>query len=295
MIHVLYLVALTDYAEDRRAIFYSVSSAIIDYRLYFVVIISLARCLTSSQVTRSPFFITLLAFVWKLIDTSPGSQEFCFYLLFFAYFQLFLHLLLPVSPCLVLLLPESLFFPLSSMLFNLLIEVIVPVFLFFFPIFVVLLIVIIAYFEIPFLPIFLTFDIPHEAAWVIVFYILCLLSLIILVLMFYVSVISATRSSSTPVQTGVPLPWNLYGPRVASSVRLYFFASVRHYSTPFFFPAPFNLIPFVLVTVPSLVLRICHQTKAATWLHVQVKPVLWRFIALHLGLLFGVVWGWRRS
>lgn len=289
------MMALTSYIQDRRAIFYNdVANSLVDYRLYFIIIQSAARSLRASQTMRSPSFLTFVAFIWKLLDTSHGSHEFCFLLFMFAYFQHILHLLLPLPPSLSVLFPTSATFPLSVILFNLLVDVVGLVILFFLPIFVALLLILARYFRIPFFVLTSTFASPDEA-WMAIFYIFCALWLIMLLFIFYLSIISAVSPSSTAVHMGPPLPWDAYGPRVSSSTRWWFFTCVRHYSVPHFFPAPFNLLEIAFVYLPSLLLRLCRQVHWASWLQEWVKPQLWRFTALPLGLIFAGTWGWRRA
>lgn len=252
VIHLLFVLAFTSYLLEQRSIFRDDSFGdLIDYRVYFIVIQSAARSLTSSQLSRAPFFITFLAFIWKLIDSAPGSSTFCFFLAQLSYFMHVMSLLLPLPASPVLLFPRSASLRLSSMLLDLLVEVLAPVILFIFP--VSILFFFMAVFL--FLAVFL---------FTMAFYAL------------YLAFISALRSS---------------GSRHAQ----YFFRIVRHYSEPNFFPAPLNLLSFVLVSLPSYALCLCRQRRMAARLQETVKPFLWRLIAMPWGLLFGIAWLWRRS
>jgi hypothetical protein len=64
------------------------------------------------------------------------------------------------------------------------------------PIFVVLLIISAKYFRIPFFPFTTMTFIPPDAAWMVEIYLLGLLVLIMLILVFYLNVISASRLPS---------------------------------------------------------------------------------------------------
>jgi hypothetical protein len=298
-IQILVFIALTSYLSEHGSIFSNYYASLIDYRVYCIVVYSAARCLTSSPLasSRSPFLVTFVAFVWRMLDTSPSTYSYCLMLLTLALFQHALFLLLPQPPSLLLLTPHSALFPLSSMLLHLLTDVVGPIILFFIPIFFALVVVLAMAFEIPFLTndFFIPLQTGSEVMTIVIFYIICTLFVIMLIFIPYLIAITACNSSLAVAQPGVPASWNAYGPRAGLAIRQHFYLALRYYSSPYFFPAPLNLVPIFFIALPCVGLRLIRQRRAAQRLEDIVKPILWNVLVLPFALLFGVVWGWRRS
>lgn len=118
---------------------------------------------------------------------------------------------------------------------------------------------------------------------------------IIIVLLILIStglLIMHKPSSTSPEQSCDP--WDRYSQAVGHCARRVFIRVLTDYSTPYFFPAPFNLLQVILIRLPAAIL---HWTGGVKLQMVQdAEAILWRCtIGLVAMLVEGICLIWRSS
>lgn len=89
-------------------------------------------------------------------------------------------------------------------------------------------------------------------------------------------------------------PWDRYSKPVGLRARRIFIRALTDYSTPYFFPVPFNLLQVLLIRLPSGVLHWTAGVKLRVVYHAEA--VLWRVTVGPIAMLVEVVsLIWRSS
>ncbi|KAL5533676.1 hypothetical protein ACEPAG_136 [Sanghuangporus baumii] len=282
-----YLVILAHYLM-RPMPLYPSDPPRIDYHFYCIVIYSACRILRDSwsSATHGTFILTLVTLL-SALPYMPRRQENSFNVLLFCFFMHVVQLLLPFSPSISLLAPRSVTYTVALMLRNLFAVVLIPALTFFIPIIFALLLILVASLNEIFMRVtgLATFDLFLFTAWCSGLLFTCLTA--------YMTLSTSSLAPAKFHHPDVPASWNSYGPNVGISLRHRFCRLVSAYSRPHFFPAPFNLIPVVLVYLPRGILFIFRDKYLRARLKTTVEPVVWRIFVMPLTFIFGIVWLWR--
>lgn len=255
-----------------------------------LVLYSASRIVKEGRNAPIPFYLTFFALL-PFFPLAPKAYDFLyFHILLIAFGLHIIQLLVPHPPSAVLFVPSTAELPLSVMLQYLFESILIPVIAFFLPLFILSLYLIASSISIPFT--LSTFspapDATRDAILTLAFVILIL---------FFGLLASMTLQAPSFHAKSVYVPrntksWDTYGPTIGLSVRQTFFASIFYYSQPFFFPAPLNLIHFILVSVPFHSFRMIGRERQALRLKHLLETTLWCMLVIPLAVPFGVVWLW---
>lgn len=248
----------------------------------YIVIYSLATVL-EDPVTCLPFFLVFLCFVVSRAPV-PGEISYTLTLLAILLNILQLHLPHPSSP--IHLLPPRDILPLSTFLLDGFTTISVPVILFFAP----LLIISSYLLSSALVDTFLTINLepaPMEARAMFLSFSAFVLLLTISSLAF------AILSFSQPVQgnSGPIDRWDRYSLRAGLKSRKIFVRTVAKYSSPSYFPVPFNLFPLVLVRIPQIIVFLLRKSEWITAFD-KLEMALWSVLVLPFSCVLAGFWLW---
>ncbi|KAA1468652.1 hypothetical protein DENSPDRAFT_771304 [Dentipellis sp. KUC8613] len=287
-----YLALLANYIlhpPDRPII--ATASGVVGGREIVLLIYSFSLLLRPNKPHIIPSILVILAFMSSL-PSAPFAGETPYTILLFALVLhvLILHLPRPPSPNFFLAPDISL--PLSTLLWYEFSRTLFPVLLFYLPAFLIssyLLSVAIAdsfpHFP-PGIMVFTSSPMETRQALLIlwgIIYFLILASAALLVL-FSASLLSLPKRPSST--------WDRYSRPVGLSARRIFAATVTAYATPHPFPPPFNLLWFVFIWLPTIMLRV-FGVKVPVMAQ-TVERTLWRCTVGIVGLVVAGLWLWRR-
>ncbi|KAI5119066.1 hypothetical protein M0805_001525 [Coniferiporia weirii] len=265
-----------------------------DYRSYCLMIYAASRILRGPRSTPISFYCIILAFI-SALPSTPEENDSSYALLLLGFLLHIIQLLLPYSPSPVFLAPRTFVFPLSVIFHNLVANVLTPAFLFFLPVFLILFFLLsfsVADMVLALGDLTTALD-PAPASTRAA---LTLLFLILLVLfcclVAYMVLYSPSHPPSTNSGPWVPKSWDAYGPNIGLSVRQHFLQSVSVCSDPYFFPAPLNLLWFILVRLPHKVLHLFRQGHLAARVSGTLEPVLWRLVVVPPALVLASIYAW---
>lgn len=248
----------------------------------FVVIYSLAAML-GEPAASLPFLLVFLCFV---ISRAPSPGETSYSLTLFAILLIILQLHLPYPSSPVHLLPPRDILPLSTFLLDGFTTISVPVILFFAP-----LLAISSYLLSSALAdIYPTLSLkpaPMEARTVF-------LSFSAFVLLLTISSLAFAILSSSQLAQGTAGPtdrWDRYTPRIGLESRKVFVRTVAKYSSPSYFPVPFNLASLVLARIPKIFISLLRKPE---WIgaFVKLERALWSVLVLPLSCVLAGFWLW---
>lgn len=251
---------------------------------------------SGSRIIKEPrkapvsFYITFLVLLASF-PLKPEAPDFPYITALLLAFGLhIIQLLVPLPPSPVLVMPSHLQFPLSDMLQHLFDSILLPVFAFFLPVFILTLFLLANSLSFPFtLNAILPAPAATRDAMLTLFFVLFILFLGLITQMIL-------QTSSVHVKSGFgaanPTTWDAYGPTVGFSVRQSFFISASSYSQPFFFPAPLNLLRFFLISIPQHIMCLLGWKVRALQLRKVLETTLWCMFVLPFTVPFGVFWLW---
>ncbi|KAJ3719694.1 hypothetical protein C8R42DRAFT_722406 [Lentinula raphanica] len=262
---VAFLILLVLYVLDPpRPAFYSLPLESIGSREIILIVISISAIL-HSWPTSVPFALTLLAFIVKLPST-PLPSDFAFNLLLLSLALLLIQLYLPFPPNPFLLFRPDLSLPLAVLIVNRVFGTILKVVSFFLPI----LLLSVVFLSVALSDVFLLIDLaPAPMQTRELFLILAVSNFILMVLAVLVLVSTSTFSRETKS------PWDRYSIAIGRRARIEFYNSVIQYSKPYPFPPPFNILYFVLISIPTYVLP---HFDISTSFFFALQKNLWRII-----------------
>lgn len=248
----------------------------------YIVVYSLAATLEEPTACL-PFLLVFLCFVSSRAPV-PGETPYTLTILAMLLNVLQLHLPYPSSP--IHILPPQDILPLSTFLLGGFTRISVPVILFFAP-----LLVISSYLLSSALAdVYPTLSLkpsPMEARAMFLSFSAFVLFLTVSSLAF------AILASSQPAQgTSDPTDrWDRYSLRVGLESRRIFVQKVAKYSSPFYFPVPFNLLSLVLVRVPQFFVLLLRKLEWITSFK-KLEAALWSVLVLPLSCIVGGFWLW---
>ena len=222
--------------------------------------------------------LILLAFVFTLpSEPLPGSLTFVFLHLALIVHVVSLHL--PYPPSIVYLLYPSISVPLSSLLVQSAIRLLLPLMLFFLPALLFATCLVSA--SLTYSPPFFVNEVPMDTR--ASFFLLFVLVVSASLFSFSVSLSATDMSLPTSAE-----PWDRYTPVVGRSARKMFYRAVARYTGHTFFP-PFNVL--LLITVIPAFFR---QLLGYPRLHVlkEMQMFLWRISVGILAVVVGCIWLW---
>ncbi|KAF9654324.1 hypothetical protein BDM02DRAFT_3182136 [Thelephora ganbajun] len=248
----------------------------------YVVIYSLATIL-DEPATCLPFFFVFLCFVvsWAPV---PGETLYTLTLLAILLNIFQLHLPYPSSP--IHLLPPRDILPLSTFLLDGFTTISLPVILFFAP----LLIISSYLLSSALADVFPTINLkpaPMEARAMF-------LSFSGFALLLTISSLAFAILSSGQLAQGNSGPadrWDRYSLRVGLESRRIFIRTVAKYSSPSYFPVPFNLLSLVLVRIPQILVLLFRRSEWTTSFK-KLETALWSVLVLPLSCILGGFWLW---
>jgi len=244
-----------------------------------IVVYSLAASL-GEPATCFPFYLVSLCFAISR-GPIPGEASYTLTLLAILLTTLQLHLPHPLSP--IHLLPPQSILPLSTFLLDGFTTVSAPVVLFFAP-----LLAISSYLLSSALADVLSLKpAPMEARAMFLFFSGFVLLLAISSLAF--AVLSSGRLSQG--NSGPTDRWDRYSLRVGLESRRIFVRTVRKYTSPSYFPFPFNILPLVLVGIPQIIILLLQKSEWIARIH-KLETVLWSVLVLPLACVLAGFWLW---
>ena len=248
----------------------------------FIVIYSLAAIL-EEPTTGFPFLLAFLCFV---VSWAPSPGEVSYYLTILAIILTILQLHLPHLSSPIHLLPPRVVLPLSTFLLDGFTTISAPVILFFTP-----LLAISSYLLSSALAdVYPTLSLkpaPMEARAMF-------LSFSAFALLLTVSSLTFAILSSSQLAQGTTGPtdrWDRYNPRVGLKSRKIFVRTVARYSSPSYFPVPFNLLSLVLVKIPKVLVLLLRKSE---WIEgfEKLETALWSLLVLPLSCVLAGFWLW---
>ena len=252
------------------------------FRGVYIIIYSLAATL-EEPVTCLPFFLVFLCFV---ISRPPVPGETSYFLTLLAILLNILQLYLPFPSSPIHLLPPRDILPLSTFLLDGFTTISVPVFLFFAP----LLIISSYLLSSALVDTFTTISLkpaPMEARTMFLSFCAFVLFLTIASLTFAI----LSSSQLTQGNSGPTDRWDRYSPRVGLESRRIFVRTVTKYSSSFYFPVPFNLLPLVLIRIPQTLILLLRKPEWITSFK-KLETALWSILVLPLSCILAGVWLW---
>ncbi|KAJ3990532.1 hypothetical protein F5890DRAFT_21836 [Lentinula detonsa] len=246
--------------------FYSLPLEYIGSREIVLLVLSISAIL-HSWTTSMPFALTLLAFVFKL-PSAPFPSDFAFNILLLSIALLLVQLHLPFSPSPFLLFWPERSLPLAVLIVNGILGTTLKVLMFFLPV----LLLTILFLSYALSDVFLLSSFAHGPAPMPtreLFFILAVFTFISMVL----SVFILVPIFPTPARKSAS--WDQYSVSIGHKARVQFYHSVIRYSKPYPFPPPFNILHWVLISVPAHALP--YFDISISFLFVLQK-ILWRVV-----------------
>ena len=248
----------------------------------YIIIYSLATTL-KEPATCLPFFLVFLCFVVSRAPI-PGETSYTLTILAILLNILQLHLPHPSSP--IHLLPPRNILPLSTFLLDGFTTISAPVILFFAPLFIISSYLLSSALADALLTANLK-PAPMEARAI-------LLSFSCFVLLLAISSLAFAILSSGQLIQGNSGPtdrWDRYSLRVGLESRKIFVRTVAKYSSPSYFPLPFNLLSLVLVRVPRVLILLLRKSEWVTKVN-KLETALWSILVLPLSCVLAGFWLW---
>ena len=248
----------------------------------YIVIYSLAATL-DEPATCFPFFLVFLCFV---VSRAPVPGEIPYTLTILAILLNILQLHLPHASSPIYLLPPHDILPLSTFLLDGFTTISIPVILFFTPLFVISSYLLSSALA----DVLLTASFkpaPMEARTM-------LLSFCCFVLLLAISSLAFAVLSSSQLTQGNSGPtdrWDRYSLRVGLESRKIFVRTVAKYSSPTYFPPPFNPLSLVLVRIPRVLILLLRKSEWVARVD-KLETALWSILVLPLSWVLAGFWLW---
>jgi hypothetical protein len=286
IMHAIYLTTLIHFATYPPLLF-SLSSPNLGAREIFIIIYAGASLLRLPVTLRIPHLLVFLSFVSCLPSCPlPGKFSYNIVLLAITLHLIQLHLPHPPSPVFLFFVHYTV--PLSTFLWNGFKGAFSPVLLFFLPVTIASTYLLSLSLADTFLRIFdltpLILPVPIETRTTFLAF-----AFIVLIL-FFTSLITSTLNFVS-ISIARPSPWDRYPPRVGYESHRMFVDVVSRYANPRFFPVPLNLLPLVLVQLPSVFSYLFWKTKKHR-VFLFIERGLWTIVVLPISLLTAVIWLW---
>lgn len=263
-----------------------------DIRGPLITVYALSRICRRWSSSTLPFGIILLCFVGFLPGTPPSTSFASLgSLVAFVWELLLLHLHIHPSP--IFLLPPDRVLPLSTLVWQILSRTFVPVVAFFIPG------LIISFF-------LLSATLYDNLFWhsttsttrtlalsmetrvltlalffLVIFFLCCTLSGALLVHPFL-----------SPPDGSTPLSWDRYSKPIGLGARQAFIRVVAAYSSPYYFPAPLNILHILFVQLPIAVLGLCGRKTVPRGLS-TMERALWRSTVAPIVFVLSTLWLWN--
>lgn len=259
-----------------------------DPRALFLLIYSLSR-IFNKELKRNAHFALMTLSILLSHRLTPRFNDNTYILLLLSLSIHIVQIQLPLHPSSVLLFPSNRMLPISC-IFNVIItQIFLPALLFFLPV----LIIVSFLLSLSLSDVFFLFassssaPAPENARVAFL-----MLGSLILALFSCLTTCMVLASPSVASTRRAILPWDAYGPKVAIQTRKAFLKAVLHYSTPFLFPPPFNLLEFLLIDIPYGAMVILKRKDLAETFRTSATLFLWTATIFPLVLLFASFWLW---
>lgn len=265
----------------------------VDARAVALIVYSFASICRASSPYIVPSLLVFVSFIYCLpAFPYAGESPYIFILAALVLHILSLHL--PIAPGLNFIMPPRQNLPLATLLWTEFTTTFSTILLFYFPAFLLasyLLSIALAD-SIPQGPdpdAFRLLAAPMEtrqgfvALWIVIFLLIIVSTGQLIIFK------SSSNFSDQPSD-----PWDRYSKPVGLRARRIFIRALTDYSTPYFFPVPFNLLQVLLIRLPSGVLHWTAGVKLRVVYHAEA--VLWRVTVGPIAMLVEVVsLIWRSS
>ncbi|KAI0724494.1 hypothetical protein C8T65DRAFT_626672 [Cerioporus squamosus] len=255
----------------------------------WIALYALLRICRSWSLITPPFLLTLLALILTFPSTPlPDSIAYTLLLVAFSWKIVLLHLHVHPSP-LFLLYPERTL-PLAVLVWRGLAQTFIPVVAFFIPGLLVSLFLLSTSLSDKFLWFRTAFSAsasPMESRVIFLSLFTIFFLFLICALGYAVLIHPFLASSEGPCE----VPWDRFSTSVGLEARQLYARTVDTYTTPYYFPAPFNILQVLFVQLPQTVL------SASLWdtpKHTRrVEKVLWRIIIAPVTFVLSAFWLWN--
>ncbi len=286
LVYLVYLGVLCSYLLDPPVRAQMVAS---HPRSRFIALYAVSRiCRPWSPITL-PFLLTLISFILAFPSTPlPDSFGYTLLLVSFSWKVILLHLPVHPSP-LFLLYPEQTL-PLAVLVWRGLAQTFFPVVAFFIPGLLVSVFLLSTSLSDKFLWLAIT---PTASASPmdsrVVF--LSLFTIIFLFLMCALGYAVLVQPFLAPAEGPRAVSWDRFSTSVGMEARQSFARTVDAYATPYYFPAPFNILQVLFVQLPQTVLNAFRMDASK---HTgQLEKVLWRIIIAPVTFVLSAFWLWN--
>lgn len=261
----------------------------VDPRSVALLIYSVSRLLTARWKQNIHFALTAIS-VMASKNFSPGMNDGTYILFLLSLSLNIVQLQLPVLPSPILLIPSSRTLPISCIFYTIITQIFIPALLFFLPVLLLVSLLL----SLSLSDVFLLLQpesffgpAPENARFAFV-----MLGSLILALFSCLITCMVLASPTVSQPRRAVLTWDAYGTKVGLAARRTFFRAVQHYSRPYPFPAPLNLLEILFITIPSILLRALKREKMAHHFEHTLKRVLWTSLVLPLAICAASVWLW---
>ncbi|KLO13761.1 hypothetical protein SCHPADRAFT_940089 [Schizopora paradoxa] len=288
-ISVVYIGIASNYALDPAGYSNIRHADNVDPRSVLLLIYSVSRLLTAQWKQNIHFALTALSLMASK-NLSPRMDDSTYILFLLSLSLNIVQLQLPVLPSPIFLIPSFRTLPISCILYTIISQIFIPALLFFLPVLLLVSVLLSLSLSDVFLllqPQSFVGPAPENARFAFVMLgslILALFSCLITCMVLASPTISQPRRAV--------LTWDAYGTKVGLAARRTFFGAVHHYSRPYPFPAPLNILEILFVAIPCNTLRALKREKSANHLEYTLKRVLWTSLVFPLATCAASVWLW---
>ena len=265
-------------------------SRTVDWRATLLLIFSFAFLARRPTKRSIPFVLTFLILVYTF-PSSPQQDETAYVLELLVLAVQILKLHFPLAPSPILLFPNSKSFLLSGILWTVTFRIAVPAFIFFLPAFLLISFLL----SVSLSDVFLwTTDLliigPAPINARVAFLVMLVIALVLFGCL-ATSLLLLNSSVSPPsVHIGNVIPWDSYTAHFGLQARQIFLDAITQYASPYYFPAPLNLVYIAFIGVPFNLLRLVVNRQWISQLRSNVEVILWRSIVLPFLFLIHLVW-----
>jgi len=261
----------------------------VDPRPAALLVYSVSRLLTNEWTQNLHFALMALSIILSN-KLSPRINDSTYILFLFSLSTHVIQIQLPLYPSPILLFPSVRTLPISCIFYTIVTQIFLPAILFFLPIFLLVSFLLSLSLSDVFIilrPHTLFEPAPENARFAFVI----LGSLILALFSSLITYMVLASPTVAPIRRAI-LTWDAYGTKVGLATRRAFYGAVRHYSRPFHFPAPLNILEVLIIRIPCLLLRAFKRGELASRVENTLKPVLWTFTVFPLAVAFASIWLW---
>ncbi|TBU48415.1 hypothetical protein BD309DRAFT_987343 [Dichomitus squalens] len=288
LVYLAFLGLLCNYLIDPP---YQTEVATSDTRSTLLSLYALSKLFTSWSSATLPFSLVILSFLIS-IPLPPLPDTFAYTLLLLAFSWKILLLHIPVQPSPLFLLPPEQMLPLAVLVWRGLARTFVPIVAFFIPgLFISLVLLSTSlndrllfngYATLTMIPSPMASRVVFLALFTVIFiFLCCALGFSVLIHPFLAPHEGPARSS-----------WDRYSSSVGLEARQAYIRAVRTYSTPYYFPAPLNILHILFVRIPRAAFILAGHKATPRSLEV-VEEVLWRVTVAPFTFAISTLWLWN--